>query len=157
MPEKRNAGRGVLVAIAIAAVLALVVIVSVASGGGDQPMSETDSEASVSAPKDDGLQSCVDAWNASEGLGKDGGTLEVRNMRGVGDVYISIGPQEDYPDRCVLTISQPALDTASQYGGPVDGGEWAQVGRAPSSQLDDSLTDWNVDMDDTGTLTIVDP
>jgi hypothetical protein len=102
------------------------------------------------------LDSCTEAWNSPENdqmrilLGHYGGG-------GGGTPYISVGYAVNYPDRCLITASNPQfgavaiqfLETPSTYG------TFTILAQSvPLSSLDAVTTSWNASSDNAGYISL---
>ena len=115
-------------------------------GSGGSPPATTDQSA-VLTPE----EQCVKRWNED----KSGLRLGVLYVF-IGETpYVSVGFSADYPDRCLITASNPDRDKAVQFL-ETRNGSFKQVGGLgnflSSSHLDPSVTRWNASADRNGNV-----
>lgn len=105
------------------------------------------SNATAIAPE----QRCVDLWNSPENDDvpvTDGGTLDPRNAAIVWGPYVSVGFAADYPDLCLITLSDPDSNVAFQFleqSYPHSGFALVGGNLTRPAYLDPSVTNWNAD------------
>lgn len=152
--EPKRSKAAIWVPLVVLAAVVLVILGVQALGGDGESSLESDTAAQ--ALVDPRFEACVQAWNVRDGMARSMGASNLRNMSGVGEVYMSIGPQVDYPDQCIFTMALPALDTTTQFTGSVNGGDWTVINSPKASQLHESIKNWNVEMTEAGELVVLD-
>lgn len=145
-------------ALAIAALVVLALVVAVVANRDEpSPTQSTVSADDLPDPVPAPEQQCVDLWN-------DPSNTSVRELwaplltNGATVDYVSVGWAANYPDRCLITVSNPDRRTAMQFlekGGTSDTdyppGNYDRSSIDPN-QLDPSLTGWNASMNPDGSI-----
>jgi hypothetical protein len=91
-------------------------------------------------------QTCVQLWNQVDNSSR----LNVANG-GVGaDTYASVGFATPYPDKCLVTVSQPLINSAAQYL-QRDKGPWTQSSIDPTTLAQQR---WNATVGNDGSLAL---
>jgi len=136
-------------------VIGMLVTTAVAGSAISNAVDASTDGASQSAGGDSyagDLAQCLDRWNAGTATTWRA-QATVLSLSG-GTVYINVGPASDYPDKCLVTVVNPGLDSALQFletgGGPT--GAWGFPKSGSASSLPDSVKAWNATMASDGTL-----
>jgi hypothetical protein len=141
----------------------LVALVALAFVGCGQETKEarlgdTQDAKTSKAPEE---QRCVKLWNADTRKNNlPGGYLDV--AKGVGtaeDLYVSVGFADDFPDKCLVTVVGSASRTALQVTetsekGPAGLGHWNYPVSGSSSDVPESVKDFNATVNDRGMITL---
>jgi len=144
-------------AVGVGLIVLVAVVVAVAGGGdGDSSGGAADgvAEADLVAAERAGNERCAELWNSTENQTWKGLAGTQSNT---GDAYVSVGFAADYPDKCLITVSIPAIRTARQFmesGGDIGAGPFGMPVDADPNSLDPSLTNWNASIDEEGTITL---
>lgn len=146
----RNARMGRPTAVVLlAGVCALLITALAGCGSSDSKASSgtTTTKAAAGPPPE---QRCVRLWNDPANDLRQ--IIGARLSTGT-DAYVSVGFASDYPDKCLVTISLPAIGSASQFlEGGMNGMPYAFPQEADPASLDPSLTNWNATLSDDATM-----
>lgn len=120
----------------------------------DAPNASEDQATSTTAAETPESR-CVDLWNEAgtdESYGKQeitsvSETLEERS--GSKTLYVTVGFDATFPDRCLITFASPDLGVAYQWRESTDarGGPYTSAGGGTIDDLPESVTDWNARTD----------
>lgn len=138
------------------ALLCLSVVLVAGCGGDSRSDSGPDSSSSESEGAD--LQTaaenrCFSLWNDAE---DHAGKTMVSNSGNQSTVYVSVGFDATFPDRCFVTTAVPDFGRAQQFresSGPESGqGAFTFAGSGTVDQLPESAKHWNATADPEGNL-----
>jgi hypothetical protein len=149
-PARTRTRIGLLLLGVIATAAALSVAVSTAdndTGHAARP----DNSPDTPSP----LQTCITSWNRNNASKETVGRLATVAARSNNPTaYTTVGFSDLFPDRCMITVANTTTMTAQQYV-QESGGTWTAfpAWSGAVNQLDSSVTDWNAEMSQTGTIT----
>jgi hypothetical protein len=134
------------------ALFVLIIAFLLGCGSDDPKGSSGDSAAESTPPPED---RCFDLWNdAEENIGKEFASLLAQG--GSGTAYVSVGFGATFPDRCLVTIASPDIDSAQQYreasAQEAGFGAFSPAGNGTISDLPESVTAWNATVNKEGDL-----
>jgi hypothetical protein len=150
-----------LVAAAVlCAVITGGIFIATRSQGGDNSTTVGTSESTdypTTDPGTDSVAACAGRWNSLNDNKQNIGALATVGETGENPTaYVTIGSSSLFPDRCMITLANPATMSAWQYiEDPGSGWSGNPSWGGTASQLNPSVTSWNASMKADGTINVL--